>query len=171
MALPPMAPPTLTSATTTPREARNPWHRQRPQRSSTPPTSPPPDGDYPQTKNCSTINDQYTTRGTPPSPTPTSPPRHLSHLHHRRRRGPHHPSSTAPLPPPPRPAHKRYAPTARNNNLTIGTTSNTTYAPYVTLAMPANHHPRHQCPRHQRHRHHRRRRQRQQLTHQLTTIN
>ena len=89
MAPPPMAPPTLTSATTTPRQARNPWRRQRPQRTPTPPIPPPPDGDYPQTKNSSTTNNQYTTRGTPPSPTP---PRHLSHLHHRRRRGPHHPS-------------------------------------------------------------------------------
>ena len=168
MAPPPMAPPTLTSATTNPREARNPWRRQRPQRTATPLTLPPPDGDYPQIKNSSTTNNQYTGRGTPPSPTP---PRHLSHPHHRRRRGSHHPSSTAPSPPPPRPAHKRYAPTARNNTLTIDTTGNTTYAPYVTLAMLTNHHPRHQCPRHQRHQHHRRRRQRQQLTHQLTTIN
>ena len=78
-----MAPPALTSATTTPGEARNPWHRQRPQRTSTPPTPPPPDGDYPQTKNSSTTNNQYTTHGTPPLPTPPSPPRHLSHLHHR----------------------------------------------------------------------------------------
>ena len=61
-----MAPPTLTSATTTPREARNPWHRQRPQRTSTPLTPPPPDRDYPQTKNSSTTNNQYTTRGTTP---------------------------------------------------------------------------------------------------------
>ena len=125
MAPPHMAPPTLTAATTTPREARNPWRRQRPQRAPTPPTPPPPDGDYPQSRNISTTNNQYTARGTPPSPTP---PRHLSHLHHRRRRGPHHPSSTAPSPPPPRPAHKRYAPTTRNNTLTIDTTGNTTYA-------------------------------------------
>ena len=125
MAPPPMALPTLTSAASTPREARNPWPRQRHQRTPTTPTPPPPDGDYPQSRNISTTNNQYTTRGTPPSPTP---PRHLSHLHHRRRCGPHHPSSTAPSPLPPRPAHKRYAPTTRNNALTIDTTGNTTYA-------------------------------------------
>ena len=93
--------------------------------------------------NSSTTNNQYTTRGNQPSPTPPSPPRHLSHLNHRRQCGPHHQSSTAPLPPAPRPAHKRYAPTARENTLTIDTTGNNTYAPYVTLDMLTNHHPHH----------------------------
>ena len=133
MAPPPMAPPTLTSAATTPRKARNPWRRQRPRRTPTPPTPPAPDGDYPRSRNISSTNNQYTTRGTPLSPTP---PRHLSHLHHRRRRGRHHPSCTAPSRPPQRPAHKRYGPTTRNNTLTIDTTGNTTYA--HTSAAPCS---------------------------------
>ena len=149
----------MTKLSMTPCSCRPVWRKQRTP-STSPPTPPPLDGVYPQTKNSSTTINQYTTRGTPPSQTPPLPPQHQTH---RRRHRPHHPVSTAPLPPPPRPAHIRYAP--------IGQKQHPHHRRHQQHQRPIrhprhhkpNHHPHHQRPRHhQRHQHHRRQQQRQQ---------
>ena len=118
---------------------------------------PKPGGDWPQTKNSSTTINRHTTDANTAlittAPTTPPPPADRCHTTCRLQHPRHHHHV--------RPAYVT-PPITRDNTLTIDTTCNATYAPYVTLAMLTNHHPHHQCPQHQRQQHHQRPQQRPQ---------